>query len=134
MGQEFCQCIIMVMDYHFLLLLMTICCLVNEAENLERRIVPLLDSSATVSIGNLYNAYKDQPISHRKLFKDKDKSVTGAKINYYEKEYKTDQSLKDRLSFMDINANIKLSFLGGLFSVSGSAGYLHDEQQYESNE
>ena len=36
-----------------------------------------------------------------------------------------------RLSHMDINAEIKLSFLGGLISVTGSAGFLRDSAQSE---
>ena len=35
-------------------------------------------------------------------------------------------SVRDKLSFMKVEAGLKMSFLGGLVSVEGSGGYLND--------
>ncbi|KAK8720026.1 hypothetical protein OTU49_013616, partial [Cherax quadricarinatus] len=43
-------------------------------------------------------------------------------------------SLEDKASALDINANLKLSFLGDLFHVSGSGKYLHNEKTSSKQE
>ena len=34
----------------------------------------------------------------------------------------------DRATLLDINARLKVSFMAGLITLEGSAGYLHDEK------
>ena len=36
------------------------------------------------------------------------------------------ESFLDRVDTIDIDASLKLSFMGGLIEISGSARYLHD--------
>lgn len=47
-------------------------------------------------------------------------------------EFQTRDSVKDKLSFMKVEAGLKLSFLGGLVSVEGSSGYLSDFRSSEN--
>lgn len=46
----------------------------------------------------------------------------------------SEQSLKDRMTNLGIEASLKLTFMGGLISVSGSAKYLHEEKAKQEDE
>ena len=50
-------------------------------------------------------------------------SGVGSKLDFIVSE-----SFLDRVNTIDIDASLKLSFMGGLIKISGSAGYLHDGQ------
>ena len=47
-------------------------------------------------------------------------------VTNVENDFKIYKSYLERINDIDIKASLKLSFMGGLISVSGSAAYLHD--------
>lgn len=79
------------------------------------------------SLGTLYDCRNDQLIQGIPLWT---KSTLEEKVVQHfetsEFHIMTTDSLKDKASALDINANLKLSFLGDLLDVSGSGKYLHN--------
>merc|ERR550519_2293822 len=53
-------------------------------------------------------------------------------VGYSNTEFSTNEDILKRLDVMGVDAELKLSFMGGLVQVSGGAQYLHD-QNYNEN-
>ena len=79
-------------------------------------------------LGMLYDCRSDTLIPGITLWsKDKlEKDLTVKKERKQLHKIKASDSFSDKASLLDVKANLKLSFLGGLVSVSGSAKYLDD--------
>ena len=56
------------------------------------------------------------------------KNVDRKKYQESKYEVHTRDSVEDKLKYMKIEAGLKMSFLGGLISVEGSASYLNDHK------
>ena len=57
----------------------------------------------------------------------------GKDIFQTKQDHKTSRKLLERLNVFDIYAYLKVSFLGGLIKVSGSAKYLNNQRVYENS-
>ena len=79
-------------------------------------------------LGMLYDCRSDTLIPGITLWsKDKlEKDLTVKKESTQSMKIEASDSLSDKASLLNVEANLKLSFLGGLISVSGSAKYLDD--------
>ena len=53
-------------------------------------------------------------------------------VFHQDNNYVVDESYLDRFNNLDIDASLKLSFMGGMVSVSGSAKYLEDRALTEN--
>jgi len=79
------------------------------------------------ALGDLYNIKNDQVIRGPKLWSYKNLSDFAPMIQRKTKfEIIASEEVEDQWHNFDIDARISLSFLGGLVSVSGSAGFLND--------
>ena len=80
-------------------------------------------------LGMLYDCRTDQLVPSVRLWSEK--SMREFTSVTYKPSSNTEMisgdSIGSKSSKMDIDANLKLSFLGGLVSVSGSAKFLHDK-------
>ena len=82
----------------------------------ERRYnIPVL--SGTAYVGQLYDAKKDQLIPDQFLWKRDEMSIVESNVTNVFFETKIEESQLDRMNNMDIDASMKLSFMGGLVSV-----------------
>ena len=82
----------------------------------ERRYnIPVL--SGTAYVGQLYDAKKDQLIPDQFLWKRDEMSIVESNVTNVFFETKIEESQLDRMNNMDIDASMKLSFMGGLISV-----------------
>ena len=81
-------------------------------------------------LGTLYDRRNDKFV-HGKTLWSADKLTKGTSVklqpstNY---ELTASQGINERASLLDINAQLKLSFLSGLVEVQGSAGFLMDKK------
>ena len=55
-----------------------------------------------------------------------------AQAHYSKTTFSATEDFLDRMDLIGIDASLKLSFMGGLIQISGSAEYLHDEQLEEN--
>ena len=83
----------------------------NKREN-----VPVL--SGTAIVGQLYDGSRDQIIEGFSLWKKELMNVTESNVLSTSTEMNLENNINDRLNSMDITASLKLSFYGGLVSVS----------------
>ena len=69
-------------------------------------------------------------LSFRTLWDPEMLSKNVDRKKYQESKYEvhTRDSVEDKLKYMKIEAGLKMSFLGGLISVEGSASYLNDHK------
>lgn len=91
-----------------------------------------------VRLGDLYDAKNNQHLSGTSLWSTevlkKVKNDNRNKIGAYEYLYKAGKTTTERLDIMDIKAELRLDFLGGLISVTGSAGFARKEDLTEIDE
>ena len=69
-------------------------------------------------------------LSFRTLWDPEMLSKNVDRKKYQESKYEvhTRDSVEDKLKYMKVEAGLKMSFLGGLISVEGSASYLNDHK------
>jgi hypothetical protein len=95
-----------------------------------RQNIAVLDTKSIVRLGTLYDGASDSLMTPLNLWNDS--TIQDNKIRRdtmtSKHTYSTTETLLDRMNLLDIEASLKLSFMGGLIPVSGSAKYLHDEQ------
>merc|ERR1711974_538550 len=53
-------------------------------------------------------------------------------VGYSNTDFYTDEDILKRLDIMGVEAEMKLSFMGGLIKVAGGAKYLHDQDLDEN--
>ncbi|KAK8735621.1 hypothetical protein OTU49_005472 [Cherax quadricarinatus] len=86
-------------------------------------------------LGMLYDCRNDQLIQGVSLWDTSTlEEKTVLRLTNTDSRIIASDSLEDKASALDINANLKLSFLGGLFHVSGSGKYLHNEKTSSKQE
>ena len=79
------------------------------------------------ALGDLYNLKDDQVIPGPKLWQsDQLANYTESIMRETHFEVMASENLQGLQNFFDISAWLALSFMGGLVSVKGSAGYLDD--------
>lgn len=128
----------------------------TDGKPTRRNNIPLLTGS--VQVGMLYDAKSDQPLYGDYLWppaknpNDPNKpQIIEANVSHSSMDYIFDESILDRLSLIDVDAELKLSFMTGMiqviiffdseyvtfllkmyliFKISGSAAYLHEEKRY----
>jgi hypothetical protein len=98
----------------------------------SRKNIPALTEG--MDVGELYNGAKDEVISHFNLFDNVNNSKKEYHLGSESKKIQAEQTLKDRMTNLDIKAELKLSFLAGLVEVSGSAKYIHEEKATKEHE
>jgi len=86
-------------------------------------------------LGDFYDARKDLPLSgfsfwHEDVIKE-NKEVE--KKYYSNTRFFAENEENDKIAHFNIDANLKLSFLGGLIDVDGSAHYLRDQKETEKH-
>ena len=80
-------------------------------------------------LGTLYDRRTDKVVPGKTLWSaDKLKKRTVKPQPSTNFEITAGQGINERANLLDINAQLKLSFLGGLVSVEGSAGFLMDKK------
>ena len=77
--------------------------------------IPVL--SGTAYVGQLYDAKTDQLIPDQFLWKRSDMTILETGITNVFFETKIEESQMDRMNMMDIDASMKLSFMGGMVEV-----------------
>ena len=61
-------------------------------------------------------------------YRNKTKFIEGDDIFQTKQTHGTSRKLLERLDVLDIDASLKVSFLGGLIEISGSANYLNNQR------
>ena len=86
-----------------------------------------------VHLGMLYNCHTESIIPEIKLWDSETlKNSMDAKPQPYSNfEIITEDTISKKSSSLGIDANLKLSFTGGLFKVSGAAKYMYDRKLSE---
>ena len=78
-------------------------------------------------LGTLYDCRTDTIIEGVTFWDEKDLEKKRVKpLVNFKSTTTTEDSLKDKTDFLEVNANLKLSFYGGLVDVKGSGNYLND--------
>ena len=87
-----------------------------------------------IQVGQLYDASTDNRIPGEYLwYGNETKLNKGKDIFQTKQDHKTSRKLLERLNVFDIYAYLKVSFLGGLIKVSGSAKYLNDQREHQNS-
>jgi len=97
------------------------------------RTIPNLRGEA-VYLGQIYSARSDILLQHNLYTKEQQEELTDiVKNEFTETKYASNTNLLDRLTNMEIDVELKCSFMGGLVKVDGSARYLNtrDEKKDE---
>ena len=82
----------------------------------RRNNIPLLTGS--VQVGMLYDAKSDQPLYGDYLWPPANKpQIIEANVSHSSMDYIFDESILDRLSLIDVDAELKLSFMTGMIQV-----------------
>nr|XP_057920678.1 neoverrucotoxin subunit alpha-like [Doryrhamphus excisus]XP_057920679.1 neoverrucotoxin subunit alpha-like [Doryrhamphus excisus] len=86
------------------------------------------------TLGMLYNACKDELIPGFTLWDVATLSSQTSETAQKSSSFKITASdtIESRSSLMDIDASVKLSFMGGLVEVGGSAKYLNDQKKFKN--
>ena len=98
----------------------------------EERDVQILGQTG-FTLGALYDARREQ-VSVQKLWnesniKEHTKEFNSGKLFEYRME--SSENIDDKASLLNIDAELKLSFMAGLVKVSGSAEYLNDRKVFD---
>ena len=98
-----------------------------------RRNVPNLGGSS-VTLGSLYDGRLDTLMTPLNLWSPAtiDAHKIPSNVGYSNTDFSTDEDILKRLDIMGVNAEMKLSFMGGLIKVAGGAKYLHDQDLNEN--
>ena len=87
-----------------------------------------------IDVGQLYDASTDTRIPGEFLwYQNETKLVNRSDIFFTEQSYGTSRNLLDRLDHLKLDASLKVSFLGGLIEISGSANYLNTQREYKNS-
>ena len=87
-----------------------------------------------IEVGQLYDASTDNRIPGEFLwYRNKTKFIEGDDIFQTKQTHGTSRKLLERLDVLDIDASLKVSFLGGLIEISGSANYLNNQREYQDS-
>ena len=99
-----------------------------------RKNVPVMNGKNVVTLGELYDARHDTLMTSFSLWTTDtiQKRKIEAQAQYSKTTFSATEDFLDRMDLIDIDASLKLSFMGGLIQISGSAEYLHDEQLDEN--
>jgi len=86
-------------------------------------------------LGDFYDARKDLPLSGYSFWhEDVIRENKEMEHKYYSNtRFFAENEANDRIAHFQIDANLKLSFLGGLIDVDGSAHYLRDQKETEKH-
>ena len=87
----------------------------DPQETQRRSNIPVL--SGTAYVGQLYDAKTDQLIPDHFLWKEDQMKIKEANVTNVFFETKIEESQLDRMNMIDIDASLKLSFMGGLIQV-----------------
>ena len=87
-----------------------------------------------IDVGQLYDASTDTRIPGEFLwYRNQTKNITGPDIFQTKQSHGTSRNLLDRLDHLKLDASLKVSFLGGLIEISGSANYLNHQREYKNS-
>ncbi len=114
---------------------------VNSQNKIQfRNDVPVIIGNGQVALGKLYDASTDKVLTPMTLWsKERLEKMTTANRNEsnpsesFKTEYHANTDLLDRLNHFDLDASLKVSFMGGLVDVSGSGAYLMDNKRFEND-
>ena len=88
-------------------------------------------------MGQLYDAKTDQLIPDQFLWKRSDMTILETGITNVFFETKIEESQMDRMNMMDIDASMKLSFMGGMVEVytfeNSTISYMSSNYVYVQN-
>ena len=103
-------------------------------EEPQQRIITLFSTSRMPSLGELYISKSETLLTsvnlwHQSTLKNHTKIFDAT---YARTDLRIEESLIDRMKYMKIEAGLKLSFFGGLFTVSGSMAYVKDTKLTEN--
>jgi len=87
------------------------------------------DLGRRLQIGSLYDAVSEQPTTGflwPPHLTAQHTHTTPAQYSAY--DFTSDDYMSDKTSLLDLAAEVKMSFMGGLIKVSGSASYLNDRK------
>ena len=88
----------------------------TDGKPTRRNNIPLLTGS--VQVGMLYDAKSDQPLYGDYLWPPANKpQIIEANVSHSSMDYIFDESILDRLSLIDVDAELKLSFMTGMIQV-----------------
>ena len=97
--------------------------------------IPVL--SGTAYVGQLYDAKTDQLIPDQFLWKRSEMTILETGITNVFFETKIEESQMDRMNMMDIDASMKLSFMGGMVEVytfeNSTIPYMSSNHVYVQN-
>jgi len=98
-----------------------------------RRNVPNLGGSS-VTLGSLYDGRLDTLMTPLNLWSPEviESNKIETNVGYSNTDFYTDEDILKRLDIMGVEAEMKLSFMGGLIKVAGGAKYLHDQDLDEN--
>lgn len=103
--------------------------LVNVADG-ELKPVSLLALGRPFSLGDLYDRRRDTIVQGPKLWSHEELKDYRESNSFSTKfEIVTSESIDEDMKHFDLSASIKMSFLAGLITVSGSASYLDDRKK-----
>ena len=87
-----------------------------------------------IDVGQLYDASTDTRIPGEFLwYRNDTKLINGPDIFQTKQSHGTSRNLLDRLDHLKLDASLKVSFLGGLIEISGSANYLNHQREYRNS-
>ena len=88
----------------------------NDGKPTRRNNLPLLTGS--VQVGLLYDAKSDRPLYGDYLWPPaKNPKIIDANVPHSSMDFIFDESILDRLSLIDVDAELKLSFMTGMIKV-----------------
>ncbi|XP_041671078.1 stonustoxin subunit beta-like [Cheilinus undulatus] len=107
---------------------------VEEEKEIDSEVMEVAALGRPFTLGMLYDARSDNIIPGLTLWdiKTLEENTVETPQPTSSFDVSTSDSVKSKCSMMDINASLKASFLSGLIKVGGSAHYLHDTKQSNS--
>ena len=88
-----------------------------------------------LTVGNLYYGNKELVKSDENLWSTEvlDRMSRKKAVESSDVKVAITQSTLDRTNMLDIDASLKMSFMGGLVKISGSANYLDDRRKKKNS-
>jgi len=98
--------------------------------NAELKPVSILALGRPFSLGDLYDRRRDTIVQGPKLWRHDELNNYSESKTYSTKfEIVTSETIDEDMKHFDLSASIRMSFLAGLITVSGSASYLDDRKK-----
>jgi len=106
----------------------------SKCEDMNKIRFGIKNLGGHIDVGQLYDASTDTRIPGEFLwYRNETKKIEGPDIFQTKQDHGTSRRLLDRISHLDLDASLKVSFLGGLIEISGSANYLNHQREYENS-